>query len=242
MPVFSNTSISIAICDDEPHDLDEMEAMSKELLEAEKISCGISGFRDAVSLLSSIENGEKFDILLLDVMMENFNGMELAASLRRQGNDAAIVFISTNREMALLGYEVSAVRYLAKPVQEEKLREALLYCCQTCLTRKEILLPTADGQRRILISDLIYIEPWDRGTRLVLTDGECKTSVKISELERLLPKQSFTFCHRTVLVNLAFVQSIRYCELTLKNGQTLPVSKYRQVQVKESLLRYLRGG
>lgn len=242
MPVFSNTSISIAICDDEPNDMNEMKAMSKELLEAEKISCSISGFGDAISLLSSIENGKKFDILLLDVMMENLNGMELAASLRRQGNDAAIVFISTNREMALLGYEVSAVRYLAKPVQEEKLREALLYCCQTHLTRKEILLPTADGQRRILISDLIYIEPWDRGTRLVLTDGECKTSVKILELERMLPKQSFTFCHRTVLVNLAFVQSIRYCELTLKNGQIVPVSKYRQAQVKENLLRYLRVG
>ena len=37
MPVFSNTSISIAICDDEPNDMNEMKAMSKELLEAEKV-------------------------------------------------------------------------------------------------------------------------------------------------------------------------------------------------------------
>lgn len=241
MFICSNPSISIAICDDEPNDLNEMESMTKKLLEAEKISCGISRFGDAAALLSSIEGGEKFDILLLDVMMENLSGMELAASLRVQGNDIAIVFISANREMALMGYEVSAVRYLAKPVQWEKLREALLYCCQTQVTQKEILLPTADGQCRILISDLIYIEPWNRGTRLVLMNDECKTSAKISELERLLPKEKFVFCHRTLLVNLAFVQSVRYCELTLKNGQTLPVSKYRQAQIKESLLHYLRG-
>lgn len=241
MPIFFNPSISIAVCDDEPNDLNEMAATTKELLDAEEISCDISKFGDAVSLLSSIENGEKFDILLLDVMMENLNGMDLAASLRRQGNDAAIVFISTNREMALLGYEVSAVRYLAKPVQGEKLREALLYCYRTYLMQKEILLPTADGQRRILVSDLIYIEPWERGTRLILASGECKTSAKISELNRLLPKERFAFCHRTLLVNLAYVQSIRYCELTLKNGLTLPVSKYRQAQMKESFLRYLRG-
>lgn len=241
MPVFENPSVSIAICDDEPDDLNELEDMTKELLEANKIFCGISRFGDAVSLLSSIENGAKFDILLLDVMMKNLNGIELAASLRSQGNDASIIFISTSREMALSGYEVSAARYLAKPVQREKLQEALLYCFRTRLAQKEILLPTTDGQRRIVISDLIYIEPWNRGTRLVLVSGECRTGAKISELERMLPKERFAFCHRTLLVNLAYVQSIRYCELTLKNGQTLPVSKYRQAQLKESLLRYLRG-
>lgn len=240
MSVFSPPSISIAICDDEPNDLNEIESMTKELLETEKVSNGIFKFGDAISLMSSIENGEKFDILLLDVMMENLNGMELAATLRGQGNEAAIIFISVNRDMALLGYEVSAARYLAKPIQREKLREALLYCCRTRLTPKEILLPTADGQRRILVSDLIYIEPWNRGTRLVLVSGECKTGAKISELEQLLPKDRFAFCHRTLLINLAFVESIRYCELTLKNGQTLPVSKYRQAKIKEDLLRYLR--
>ncbi len=240
MSALFKPSVSIAICDDEPNDLNNLETMTSELLEAEGISCGVSVFGDAASLLSAIEGGETFDILLLDVMMENVNGIELAAVLRGQGNDTAIVFISINREMALLGYEVSAVRYLAKPVQREKLREALLYCCRTYLMQKEILLPTPEGQRRILVSDVIYIEPWERGTRLVLVDGECKTGSKISELERLLPKERFAFCHRTLLVNLTFIQDIRYCELTLKNGQTLPVSKYRQAQMKESFMRYLR--
>lgn len=242
MPVFSDPNLSIAICDDEPKDLSKMEAMTKELLEEEKIACEIFGFKDAVSLLAAVEGGKTFDLLLLDVMMENVNGIELAEAMRRKGDDTAIVFVSANREMALLGYEVSAVRYLTKPVGREKLQEALRYCCRTHLARKEILLPTPEGQRRILVSDVIYIETWNRGTRLALVGGECKTGTKISEWDRLLPKESFTFCHRTLLVNLAFIQSLRYCELTLKSGQTLPVSKYRQAQIKESLLRYLRGG
>ena len=145
MSVCSHSSISIAICDDEPNDLTEIESITKELLAAEKISCGISKFRDAASLLSVVEGGAAFDILLLDVMMEHLDGMELAAALRKQGNDAAIIFISTNRDMALLGYEVSAVRYLAKPIQREKLQEALLYCYNKQLMQKEILLPTPEG-------------------------------------------------------------------------------------------------
>jgi len=241
MSVCSHSSISIAICDDEPNDLTEIESITKELLAAEKISCGISKFRDAASLLSVVEGRAAFDILLLDVMMEHLDGMELAAALRKQGNDAAIIFISINRDMALLGYEVSAVRYLAKPIQREKLQEALLYCYNKQLMQKEILLPTPEGQRRILVSDVIYIEPWERGTRLILPNEECKSNVKISKLEQMLPKDKFVFCHRTLLVNLTLVQSIRYCELTLKTGQILPVSKYRQAELKESFLRYLRG-
>lgn len=241
MSVCSHPFISIAICDDEPNDLTEIESITKKLLEAEKISCGISKFVDAVSLLSAVEGGAVFDILLLDVMMERLGGLELAAALRKQGNEAAIIFISINRDMALLGYEVSAVRYLAKPIQQEKLREALLYCCNKQLRQKEILLPTPEGQRRILVSDVIYIESWERGTRLILPSEKCKVSVKISELEQMLPKEKFVFCHRTLLVNLSFVRSIRYCELTLKTGQVLPVSKYRQAELKECFLRYLRG-
>ena len=107
MSVCSNSSISIAICDDEPNDLTEIESITKELLAAEKISCGISKFRDAASLLSVVEGGAAFDILLLDVMMEHLDGMELAAALRKKGNDAAIIFISINRDMALLGYDTN---------------------------------------------------------------------------------------------------------------------------------------
>ena len=50
--------------------------------------------------------------------------------------------MSSNREMAMRGYEVSAARYLAKP-----LREALLYCCKTFCEKKEILLPTSKDQQ-----------------------------------------------------------------------------------------------
>ena len=53
MPAFSKPSVSIVVCDDQANDLDEMETMTSELLEAEGISCSISRFEDAGSLLSA---------------------------------------------------------------------------------------------------------------------------------------------------------------------------------------------
>ena len=116
--------------------------------------------------------GQSFPILLLDVMMEGMDGMELAAALRAGQEEAAIIFVSSNREMALRGYEVAAARYLAKPLDAAKLREALLHCCAAYMQPREIVLPTADGQSRIPVSAIVYVEPWDRGVRLHLAPLE----------------------------------------------------------------------
>lgn len=239
MPEPIRQQIHIAVCDDDYADREQAVRMTREVLRSEDIPCRISAYGESDSLLAAIQGGEQFQILLLDVMMEGLSGMDLAASLRRLGNRTAIIFISSNRDMALRGYEVSALRYLAKPVDPERLREALLCCCESLFVQKEILLPAAGGQSRVFPANIIYAESWERGVRLVLKDGQSDASIKISDLASILPERQFVLCHRTVLVNLAFVQSIRYCELELKTGKVLPISKYRQSEMRRKFMRYL---
>lgn len=234
-------SMKIAICDDEPQDRALVAALAGEIAEQEHIACEFFHYADGTSLLRALQNGAQYHVLLLDVMMEGINGMDLAEMVRKSDMQTAIVFISNNRELALRGYEVSAVRYLAKPLDCEKLREALLYCYRAAFNRQEIALPTSRGTRRIVLSDLIYAETWGRGVRLNLVDGQEEVNVKISELEEMLPRRQFVICHRAFLVNLAYVQYLRYCELELKTGGTLPVSKYRQSATRERLINYLEG-
>ena len=233
--------LHIAVCDDEALERQRIADLVNQIMPEEGLSCRVTSYESGADLLSAIQHGGRFQILLLDVMMEGLDGMALAAALREKGDHTAIIFISSNMEMALRGYEVEAARYLAKPVDRERLREALMFCYRTRLAQKEILLPTASGQSRILPSDLIYAETWERGVRLILKDGREETGLKISELAAMLPERQFVFCHRTILVNLAFIQSIRYCELELKSGATLPISKYRQSEIRKQLMRYLEG-
>lgn len=233
--------LHIAVCDDEALERQRIADLVNQIMPEEELSCRVTSYESGADLLSAIQHGGRFQILLLDVMMEGLDGMALAAALREKGDHTAIIFISSNLEMALRGYEVEAARYLAKPVDRERLREALMFCYRTRLAQKEILLPTASGQSRILPSDLIYAETWERGVRLVLKDGREETGLKISELAAMLPERQFVFCHRTILVNLAFIQSIRYCELELRSGATLPISKYRQTEIRKQLMRYLEG-
>lgn len=241
MPENPNPQLRIAVCDDEAIDRQQAEKLTTKIMEAEGLACSVSLYESATSLLTAIQGGAQFYILLLDVMMEGLDGMELAATLRKLGDSTAIIFISSNREMALRGYEVSAVRYLAKPLREKQLREALLYCYKTFCEKKEILLLTEKGQSKLSPASIVYVEPWERGSRLQLTSGPIETTAKFSDLTAILPERSFALCHRTILVNLAFVKHLRSYEIELADGRTLPVSKHRVSDLKKRLLGYVHG-
>ena len=60
--------------------------------------------------------------------------------------------------MALRGYEVAASRYLAKPVDPEKLREALLYCRAAWLGRSALVLPAVSGPSSVASAAVLYAE------------------------------------------------------------------------------------
>lgn len=240
MDISGCSPLRLAICDDEPMDCALVAQMSREILGAEGVEAELSAYPSAAELLRAIRAGRAFHIFLLDVMMEGMDGMELAAALRAGHEDAAIIFISSNREMALRGYEVAAARYLAKPLDREKLREALLYCCAAHARRRALALPTADGQTRVDPSAILYVEAWERGVRLDLGGEKLEAKIPISQIAAMLPEGQFAYCHRTLLVNLACVRHVRYCELELKNGERLPISKYRLAQFKSEFLKYLR--
>ena len=231
----------IAVCDDESIDRQQAAGLTRAIMAAEGLACDLSSYESATALLTAIQGGAQFHILLLDVMMANMDGMELAAALRRLGDRTAIIFISSNREMALRGYEVSAARYLAKPLQMDQLREALLYCCKTFCEKKEILLPTSKGQRGISLSKILYAEAMERVTKLALTDRLEEVSMKFSNLSALLPERQFALCHRSYLVNLDYVAYIRGQELELTTGEVLPVSRYRAEDLQKQFVAYLRG-
>ncbi len=228
----------IAICEDEEEELEEIVYMVREILQKNQIDYNVSCYRNGEGLLYAIQNGMNFHLLLLDVLLKGIDGIALAKQLRKLQNMVAIVFMSWNKEMALEGYKVNATRYLAKPIQEEYLQEALLFCYENQI-KKEILLPTQNGQYKISLSDIVYAEAQGRGVKIILLNGQLEVKLKISELETMLPDQRFILCHRSYIVNLAFVQYIHYYEIKLQDGQTIPISKYRFLEVKKKLVTYL---
>lgn len=235
----TGNTLHIAVCDDLPSDLAKITDMTTQILQEADIANKITQYDTGVSLLADMQSGVQFHILLLDVMMGELDGIKLAARLRQQGNDTQIVFVSSNREMALRGYEVNAVRYLAKPLEQEKLKEALLYCVRMQKGKKEILLPTERGEFRTPFSDIQYVEAFDRGTKVVLKDKTLETRWKLSEIAVLLPESDFLRCHRSYVVNLACVTYVHQYEFILQSGMTVPIGQARYTEIRNQFADYL---
>lgn len=231
--------LKIAVCDDEQDELAQIISMTKQILQNEKIIHSISTYNSASTLLADIQNGTSYHILLLDVMMDGMNGIELAAELRKQNNNTTIIFISSNREMALCGYEVSDARYLAKPLDENKMKEALLYGCRSWQDKREILLPTNQSQHRILISDIQFVEASGRGTKFVLVNEAVECKYKFNEIEAMLLSPVFILCHRLYIVNLSYVKQISRYEFLLTAGQIVPIGKARYSEIYKKFVDYI---
>lgn len=230
--------ICIAVCDDNPQELELTARLVREQL-AEP--CALQLYGSGQALLEAVEQGARFSLLLLDVLLEGEDGITLASRLRAMGMDADLVFISVNRELALRGYEVSALRYLAKPLEPEKLREALTCSLRGRTGGKYVLLPSESGRRRICVSELCYVEAFERGTRFVLTDGMLVTRLKFTEAQTMLPP-SFIQTHRAYLANPSHIRKIGPREFELTGGLKIPVSKYRYRQAAAQFSRYMTEG
>lgn len=81
-----------------------------------------------------------------------------------------------------------------------------------------------------------YLEVFGHTLVIHLTDDRCeRLGMSLAQARDLLPPDQFTFCHRSYLVNKSAVQSLRRYEITLTNGETVPVSKQRYHKVEEAL-------
>lgn len=103
MRVNPNSLFSVAVCDTELLDRQNTVGHAGDLLLAEGMVCEISQYVSGTELFAAIKSGARFQHLLLDVIMDNLDGMELAAALRGLGNDMSIIFIFSNRDMAMRG-------------------------------------------------------------------------------------------------------------------------------------------
>lgn len=237
----SDLPITIAVCDDDTEALEKLTAMVKRIMEREKIPFQTDAYSSSCELLDVLgRKRNSYQILLLDVIMEEMDGISLAAKLRSLGGSFLVIFVSTNREMALLGYEVEAARYLAKPVEEEKLQEALRYCMEKLQQRTVLLVKMKDGcLRKIRLDQLSYIEICGRNTVLTEAGKKWESSSSIQELEAELPAENFCRCHQSFLVNLEQVEAIQRYELTLQGGIRVPVSKSRYNETRKRLFSYV---
>lgn len=232
-------TLTIALCDDDALFRETLKRQICMLLEEQNKAFEIFTYPNAEALLNDIHGGMRFSLMLLDVMMDGLDGMELARSLRKEGQRTPIIFISSNRDYALTGYEMDALRFLAKPVELNRLREALMVAEEK--TQMRVLpIRNAEGLHRVEIDRILYAEVWERGVLIHLPESESLfSSIKIGALELMLPETAFFRCHQGYIVHLAYIRTIQTADAYLTDGSRVPISRYKLTELRERFTTYL---
>ena len=94
----------------------------KEIIQQMKVPCVIRQFYSGREL---IDSPDSFDIIFLDIIIRDPDGMETARLFREKAFDRILIFMSSSREYVFDAYDVEAFQYLLKPVREKKLKKVL---------------------------------------------------------------------------------------------------------------------
>ena len=194
--------MKIAICDD---DLVLNRKLHQFIFETyHDIDLRIDEYRSGEEFLQKISTSKlTYDLLLLDIEMDRVNGITVAKKLKQLSPKTFVVFITSHDEFATVGYEVSAFRYLIKPINKK------------------------DGEYIIPLNDILYFEAQNQEVLVSTTEQQLLHRGNLNDYEQRLSQEGFYRVHRSYLVNLRFVKSYSKIEIILNGGQTIPLSRLR---------------
>ncbi|MGN0458161.1 MAG: LytR/AlgR family response regulator transcription factor [Eubacterium sp.] len=215
--------MKIAICDDDSVQLKYINSLAEKWSSISGEKAIISLFTNADKLLFDYTPG-CFDVLLLDIQMEGENGISLAKRIRGFNDNASIIFITAVSDYVFDGYDVGAIQYLLKPVDEAKLFECLNTALKKAPDKKRIILESEQSSTAVTIDDIIYLEAFSHKTKVVLINKEFFTNESISSIEKRLGSD-FYKCHRSYIVNIKHINSIKKYDAVTDNGLSVPVSR-----------------
>ena len=234
--------IHIALCDDEQRQRDYMMMLVKKWAQDNHIKAHIDPFESAEQYKMMREESTPHDILLLDIQMGGQDGVSLAKELRAAQENMIIIFITGLPDFLHEGYDVSALHYLMKPVDENKLFAVLTKAAeQATKTEQYLLLPVDGDMLRVAVKDIMYIESFAHYLEIALASETVTVKMPKYKLEQQLGP-GFVRCHRSYLVGMRHISKIAKTDVVLDNGKVIPLSRRMYNGVNEAFMAYIAGG
>lgn len=232
--------LQIAVCDDEQFYRDKMKNLLERYMQENALLYALHTFLSGEELLKECEDNMKFDIVFLDINMEEMDGIRTAERIRAYHSDTYIVFVTAFIDYALEGYKVNAVRYLMK----DNLEGALEECMRAILQKRQIAQVTftfLEGEKKLYTDRIIYVE--SRGHKSLFHYMEAGAGIyqiysKLDILEKQLEGHCFLRIHKSYLVNMRHIRKVSNYTVFLDTGEELSVPRSRFQVVKEKFVDY----
>ncbi len=234
----------IAICDDDPHQTDDLSDIVSDYLFNLHVNFVIDVFDSGELLLKALnESDESYSIILLDIEMKETNGIDTAKIIRQTNQDVLISYITSYDKYTLESFSVKPFRYLLKPVGKDEM-VALMHCCLDELGQRKQYLFYSIGKNQYQIrskSIVAIYSVFGRKLKLELEDGsEIEYYGKIKDVEDVLNPLIFVKVHSGTIINLNYISSITTQDIIhMKTGSKIPISRGRKKEFRKYYYQFM---
>lgn len=182
----------------------------------------------------------KYDIVFLDINMEEIDGIQTALQIRAYQSATCIVLVTAFINYALEGYKVGAVRYIMKDALDVQIQECMDAIIQKMQLR-EVTFSFLEGEKTLYTDNILYVE--SRKHKCIFSCME-KGNVtyqmygKLDQIEARMERYGFLRIHKSFLVNMKHVKRISNYLAVLDTGDEFPVPRLRFTKAREAFAAY----
>ncbi|QJD98300.1 response regulator transcription factor [Mucilaginibacter robiniae] len=222
------------IIDDEPLALELLEDNISQVANLQLTgSC-----RNAAQAMQIMQQ-QPIDLIFCDIQMPGINGLQLVKSLTQK---PLVIFVTAYQEFALDGFELDVVDYLLKPVAFERFLKACNKASNLFeLNKKQADEPVVKNRNHLFVyadynlikishADITHIEGLKDYVKLYLINQPkpILSRMTIKALEEQLPSEQFYRVHKSYIVNLEHVVSIRKGRIKIGNAEVPFSDNYKE--------------
>ena len=202
----------IAICDDNPNDLEEERLAIIEVLKEKNIPYDIGEYINPRLLINT---DREYDIIFLDVEMDGINGLKVAKAVRSKNKRCLIFFVTNYENYMDDALDEYAFRFWVKPLNKQRLKMGIKSAIKRIENYNRVIEINVNRKKVVIeIRKIIYICADNKKTRIVTTDGEMIVSEAFKIVKKMINSYFFYESHMSFYVNLNYVKAYTHTAVT----------------------------
>jgi len=187
---------------------------------------------------NKILSNEKIDLIFLDIQMPGMRGVDFLKTLQIR---PLVIITTAYPNFALEGFELNVLDYLVKPITPERFMKAvnrakdmLEYKEEENATGKKdfFFIRSASSFEKVFFNDILFIEASQNYMTIHTEKGKLMALLTIKSLEEQFPGNRFLRIHKSYIISLEKVSSLRGNEVII-GGHNIPIGK----NYKDQLLK-----
>lgn len=237
-------NINIAVVDDRRIDTEKLQrAIHKWFSENNKHTLNhITCFNNGEAILKDFVP-EKYNIVFMDIIMNDMDGIETSKKLRELDSQLIIIFITTSSEYAFDAFPLHPFDYIMKPFETDRINRVIAEAVRFIEKPDSIITVRVSRSRYdIRTRSISAIIANDHTVEIVMTEGNSLLcSMAFHEFENILRDDAkFLECNRGVIINMDYVLSISRDKnmIIMNDGSSYPVRVKERAKIIERFNQY----